>query len=120
MARQFYSLEERFRIRTNTMAARKHGMKWKQAHEIAKEAGYRGGLPALKIFIKKAKPLNPARNALTPTPTIKPRKPRKIKRVKAVETTNPRGDLESAIDRMVHERVHAALEMAIDVLKSAM
>ena len=117
MPRQFYSLEERFRIRTNTMAARKHGMKWKEAHEIAKEAGYRGGLPALKIFMKRAKPLNPARNA--PTPTIKPHKQQKLKRAKAVETTSPHGDLVSAIDRLVQERVRAALDKAIDALKNA-
>ncbi len=102
MPRQFYTLEERFRIRTRTIAARKYGMKWKQAHEIAKEAGFRGGIPALMIFLKKAKPFNPGRNK--PTPVKIKRQPEK-------------SEIEAVVDRIVKNRVNAALGKAIEVLR---
>ena len=81
-----YSVEERFRIRTHVIEARKTGMKWKDVHEIAKSAGFRGGVPALPFFNKQATPL-----ALS----SKPRKVRPDLAV-AVAATNTYDELQGA------------------------
>ena len=106
MPRQFYSEEERNTILARVTTARKQGMKWADAHAIAKEAGFRGALQALMVYVSKAKK--------------KARKARVVPAAVAVEPTSATHDLGAAIDRLVQDRVRAALEKAIGVLKSAM
>ena len=71
-------------------------MKWKDAHKIAREAGFRGGLPALMIFMRK--------------------KPRSKKNtvVKAAPVSLSIAD---AIEKLVSDKVNVALAAAIAKLQ---
>lgn len=103
MARKFYSEQERFSILSVVNASRENGHKWADVHKFAKKSGFRGGVPALMIFVSKAK-----------KKTLKPRS------VIAVATqADPHVEIQKTIDRIVQERVRVALEQAIKVLKSS-
>jgi hypothetical protein len=80
-------------------------MKWAEAHAIAKEAGFRGALQALMVYVSKAKK--------------KVRKARVAPAAVAAEPTSANHDLAAAIDRLVQDRVRAALEKAIEALRQA-
>ena len=51
MPLQFYTDDQRFAIFTRVTAARKEGKSWAEAHKEAKDAGFRGKLPALQVYI---------------------------------------------------------------------
>jgi hypothetical protein len=99
MPRQFYSDAQRNSILTVVTAARKGRRKWAEVHKLAQDSGFLGGLPALKIFVSRAK-----------------KNGRKQHLVRAVGVTNTHAELEKAIDRLVQERVREALEKAMEVL----
>ena len=107
MARLFYSDQERDSILSSVAKARKGRKKWNEVHAIAASNGFRGGLPALRIFVNKSRiralKLPNAKVASAP-----------------VGKKKPQGELEDVIDRVVQERVRAALEKAIEALRSAM
>ena len=54
MPRQFYSEIERLKILNIVTNARKGGHKWSDIHQFAQRSGFRGGLPALKVYFSKA------------------------------------------------------------------
>ena len=101
--RNFYDEATRSAIVNAAIGARKSGKKWPEALKAAKRAGYRGGLIALTGFVTRAgktarKPGRPARKA------------------QAVGGLEP---IQEIIERLVKERVRAALDRAITELERA-
>jgi hypothetical protein len=89
--------------------ARAAGKTWPQALEDAKAAGYKGGVVSLMLYVRaaskgKRKPGRPAK---------KRGRPAKAAAAPAAQV----GSIEALIDRIVEERVGAALEQAIAVLQ---
>jgi hypothetical protein len=113
MPRNFYDEKTRTAIVGAVGAARKEGKKWAEAHAVAKGAGFRGGVPALQIFVRKSG-------------GVKIRRRRRTKMAPATATVQqapavpPQNDIEAAIERIVQERVRIAIQRAVDVLKSAL
>ena len=92
--------------------ARAAGKGWAEAHQAAKAAGYGGSVSGLvQQFIankgkKKAKP--------APVKAVKV-----VAAPKAAKSPSGLGSLEAAIDRIVAERVEAAIGKAIEALRAA-
>ena len=107
MARQFYSEAERNSILSRVTTARKQGVKWVEAHAIAKKAGFHGGLQALMFYVSKSKKKSRQARPAPATVAVEP-------------AAGVNHELGAAIDRLVQDRVRAAVERAIDVLKSAL
>ena len=107
--RKFYTDDQRLNIFTRVAIAQKQRKSWAEAHEVAKEAGFRGKLPALKVYISRVRKVN--------RKTV-----REVDKKVRVENKkfNPAGELENAVEWLVQERVRAAIEKAIEALKSAM
>ena len=68
MPRQFYSEIERLKILNIVTNARKGGHKWSDIHQFAQRSGFRGGLPALKVYVGKAmkKEIKPQKSRIHP------------------------------------------------------
>jgi hypothetical protein len=110
MPRQFYSAEERSSILSVVAAGRKAGQKWAEVHKQAQASDFRGGLQALMVFASKAKQkARKARASSVPVAVIAP-----------AAKPSAFDDIHREIDRIVQERVRAALETAVEVLKKAM
>lgn len=86
--------------------ARNAGKKWPEALKAATAAGYRGGLVPLTLFVKRA--------------GITAQKRRIVPQHRAVAlTVGGLKSIEQMVERLVQERVHAALDRAISELKKA-
>jgi hypothetical protein len=100
-ADRFYDEATRNAIISAALAARKAGQKWPQALEAAKAKGYRGGVISLIGFVKRG-----------PKASRKPGRPKKAAAVSGFEP------LQEMIERIVKQRVKAALDRAIEQLES--
>jgi DNA-binding MurR/RpiR family transcriptional regulator len=107
MPRQFYTAEQRTAILDAVATARKSKQPWSAAHELAQKQGFRGGLPALQVYVSRSKKTARKTGAVH-IPTAP----------KAV--TGSVSELGREIDRLVQQKVNAALEQAIEALKAAM
>ncbi len=109
MPRQFYTDDDRMIIFVSTTESRRNELSWAEALTIAKKAGFKGGVPALQVFIKNQR----KKNKKTRLETNK--RIREREKAKSQE-----GKIEAAIQKLVKDRVRTALTNAIEVLNSAM
>src|SRR6059058_6174646 len=113
MPRVFYSPEQRNTILSTVAEARKSGQKWAEVHPLAQTSGFRGGLQALMIFVKKSSKTAKGKRGRPAGAVAKTA-------VKPAPSTHNYNDLQSAIDQMVQARVSEALEKAIASLRGAL
>jgi len=99
--RHFYDEATRATIVSAALGARKTGKKWPEALQAAKAAGYRGGLIALTGFVTRAGKM-----------ARKPGRP-------AGQGARGLEPIQEIIERLVKERVRAALDRAIGELRKA-
>lgn len=109
MPGQFYTQDERSMIFVSTVECRRNGLSWSEAHTIAKKAGFRGGVPALQVFISNQRKKN--KKAVREAD-------KKVR--ESMKVITPAGQIEAAVEQIVNERVKAAIEKAIETLKSSL
>ena len=101
--RNIYDEATRTAIVNAVFETRKAGKKWPEALQAAKAAGYRGGLIALTGFVTRAGKVVKKRG-------------RPAKKVQVAGGLEP---VQEIIERLVKERVRAALDRAIEELEKA-
>src|SRR5580765_423570 len=98
-----------------TVAARRAGKTWREAHAAAKAAGYVGSQQGI-IKLLRAKGTRTGRRGRKPgrPPGSKNRRPGRPPKSAGQAT-----DIASLVDRLVQSRINDALDRAIAVLKNA-
>ena len=102
-----YDPQTKAAIVAAALAARKDGKTWAEAFQAGKEAGYSGSLAGLEQMVRKASGKEPGRRGRPPAKARAPEAPGGISSVEAL------------IEKIVKDRVRAALDRAIAGLKRA-
>jgi hypothetical protein len=89
------------------LAARKNGKTWAEAFQAGKEAGYNGSRLGLEQMVRKASGKVPGRRG---RPSLKARAP---------EAPGGISSVEALVEKIVQDRVRAALDGAIADLQRA-
>jgi hypothetical protein len=122
-----YSPAIKSKIMSAAIAARGAGKKWSEALQAAKAVGYRGSLQGIVKMIRAGNRKKIVRKPAAVKPAVTKRGPGRPKGIgkrlgrppmKTV-SVNGLGSIQAAVDRIVQERVNAALSRAIAVLETA-